>query len=168
MSHHRSSGAGFSLLEIIVVTAIIGVIASIILVALSGVRAKGRDAKRKIEIAQIGRFMSGASCFMPQSGAGEYDLVPLASELAARYPQYAQYVSNVPRDPSVGTEIESYYRYMVSEDGLKCALWANLENADEPVTNFRISAPTAGGGTGVFEGGVEGWNGTTKYYQVSN
>jgi prepilin-type N-terminal cleavage/methylation domain-containing protein len=49
----RIVGRGFTLVEILVVIAIIGILASIIMASLSTARAKGRDAKRLSDIKQI-------------------------------------------------------------------------------------------------------------------
>jgi hypothetical protein len=89
-------------------------------------------------------------------------------ELKVKYPQYAQYASLSPKDPRVGTDTQSYYHYIVTSDGQKCALYANLESKDEKVTLTGLSAPTAGGGTGVLQTLSVGWNGTDRYYQISN
>lgn len=149
------------------VIGIIAILASIILVSLSNVRKRARDVKRKAEISQIGRFLSGSSCYLPDAGGGDYDLAPLVDEFKIKYPQYADRIPQTPRDPRLGTEAESYYRYIVTGDGLKCALYANLEFEEEKVTLAGINSPTAGGGTGVFQATTEGWNGSTKYFQAS-
>ncbi len=49
----RSTAKGFSLIELLVVIAIIGLLASIVMVSLSGARAKSRDAKRQADIKNI-------------------------------------------------------------------------------------------------------------------
>jgi len=157
---------GFTLIETIIVVAIIGILSTFILVSLFGTRQKARDAKRKLEISQIGRFLTTA-CYLPESGAGEYDLISLANELLIKYPQYSNYFAQIPRDPKTGTETESKYIYTVNAEGTKCALYANLENENETPT-LTITVPAPGGGTGVLKADNPGWNGTSFYFQVSN
>jgi len=157
---------GFTLIEILVVVAIIGTLAFILLPNFASGRAKARDARRKAEISQLGRLIS-LSCFTPQDGPGEYDIATLVPEIKTKYPQASQWFTQIPKDPSLGTEDEAKYKYVVNAAG-KCAVYANLEDDGQKVTLPALSAPTAGGGTGVLEGSSDGWNGTSKYFQVSN
>lgn len=165
-SMKKQTGA-FTLIETLIVVGIIGIIASIILVSLVTGRDKARDAKRKVELSQIGRFLT-YSCYLPDSGDGEYDFADIIDELKVKYPKYADTLKTTPKDPRVGTDAETFYKYIVIDNGAKCAMYANLENEDEPVTLTGISVPTPKGGTGVFDALGLGWNGTIKYFQVSN
>ena len=157
---------GFTLIETIVVIAIIGILATIILLPLFKVRNKASDAKRKMEITQIGKYLT-SSCYLPDAGEGIYDLVDLTNEIFRKNPEYRQYLSTIPKDPKTGTETESKYIYIVNDDGSKCTLYANLENPNEPVT-LSITVPTPGGGVGVLRATSDGWNGTPLYFQYSN
>ena len=159
--------SGFTLIEILVVIAIIGLLATASIVYLTPALKKGRDSKRKNDLAQIGRFLS-LSCYLPDAGDGEYDLAGLIQEFKIKNPQYANFLAQTPKDPSKGDDTQSYYYYKVIDNGTKCALYANLENNNEPVTLPAIFAPTPGGGSGVLKADTAGWNGTDKYFQYSN
>lgn len=160
------SKKSFTLTETLIVIAIIGMLATIIIIALVGVRDKARDAKRKAEVTQVGRIF-GVGCYMPDGGPEQqYDLVPLVVELRVKYPEYSKFISTIPKDPKTGTETESKYIYIVSTDGKKCAVYANLEYSKEPIT-LTITTPTPGGGTGVLEAEEPGWNNTPLYFQYS-
>lgn len=154
---------GFTLIELMVVVAIIAILSSIAVISLNDARIKGRDAARKVEISQVGRILTVA-CPIPTLGAGDYDMSQVAAPLIAQYPQYASYIGNI-RDPRASGS-DSGYRYVVTAEG-KCALYANLERTTEGVI-LPITTPTPGGGTGVFQSLTEGPNGSNKYFQVSN
>ncbi len=158
---------GFTLMEILVVIGIIGLLAAISVVLLTPALKKGRDAKRKNDLAQIGRFLS-LSCYSPDAGDGEYDLASLFEEIKIKNPQISNFIKSSPKDPLIGTDSQSFYIYKITDGGKKCVLYANLENNGEPITLPSISAPTPGGGTGVYEAGAAGWNNTAKFFQFSN
>src|SRR3989338_9791610 len=155
---------GFTLIEIIVVVAIIGLLSALSAVALSQAMKKGRDGKRKNDVSKIGRLFS-LSCYLPNAGAGEYDLEELFQEIKTKNPQITNFLKSAPRDPSVVTDSRSYYIYKVTARGDKCAIAANLESNGEKVTLPLINALTPGGGSGVFRSNAVGWNKTDKYFQ---
>lgn len=158
---------GFSLIEILAVIAIIGLLAAASVVFLMPAIKKGRDTKRKNDLAQIGRFLS-ASCYLPEAGDGEYDLADLIQEFKIKNPQYAGYLSKTPKDPAKGNDTQSYYYYKVINSGAKCVLFANLENQAEPITLPALTSPTPGAGSGVLQSDTAGWNNTDKFFQFSN
>ncbi len=49
----KNRNLGFTLIEILVVVAIIGMISAVVMVSLRTARAKGRDAKRKSDLVQL-------------------------------------------------------------------------------------------------------------------
>lgn len=159
--------SAFTFIEILISIAIIGILATMAGLAMVPIRHKAKDTKRKSEISQIGRFLS-INCYLPNAGNGEYDLRDLINEFKMRYPQYANSVPSDVKDPKSGTKEKSFYKYIVKDDGDGCVLYANLESESEQVTLPDISVPTTKKGLGVFQASSPGWNGSTKYFQVSN
>lgn len=161
---NRIRPRGFSLIEILVVVGIIAVVATIALVALGPVRRGARDQKRITDLTTMGRFLLAGECYVPVGGAGDYDLQVLYNEIIASRPQLAQAISRAPRDPRLGTDESSGYKYIYSTGA--CALYANLENAGAAITLSQLSAPTAGPHVGTLQAAVIGPNGSDRYYQI--
>lgn len=154
------------MIELMVAITIIGLLAAITFSYLGGARGQAGDAKRFNDINQLGKLLAFA-CPVPAGGPGEYDLSDLIIELKAKYPQYANSVPSNMYDPKTGNPSVTNYKYIVNSDG-NCVLYANLQEGNEDVTLHGISAPTPGGGKGVFESATTGWNGSQKYFQISN
>ena len=157
--------SGFTLIEILITIGIVALLSAVVFLYTAGFISKARDSKRKAEISEFGRALL-ISCYIPDAGPGIYALGQLYPELIVKYPQISNYMAQIPHDPN-GNNSTTLYMYSVNADK-KCALYANLENNSEPVTLPEVSAPGPGGGTGVLDAGTNGWNGSSKYFQVVN
>lgn len=166
MYNETMKNKAFTLIELLVAVGILGVLASIVFVALAPGRIRARDTVRETQLNLIGRFLTAVSCHTPTSGAGDYDLKEIFDEIVLENEEAAKFLTSVPRDPRLGTDTESGFRYLYNSDG-HCALYANLESDEAAVTLPSLTEPTAGGGRGVLEAATEGPNGSKKYYQIS-
>ena len=85
----RSKNKGFTLLELLVTIAIIGILATIIMASLSTAKAKGRDARRAADIKQIQQAVEN---YFENNSAYPADIASLST-----------YLTSVPQDPSGGS-----------------------------------------------------------------
>lgn len=160
---------GFTLVELLVAVGIIGVLASVSVVSVNSVRAKGRDAKRVSEVKQMqtaleAYFSNSASASYPVVAAkidklGE-TLVQLCN-VPAGFATTANTAGNcgvagnapifmqkVPRDPSNGASIggNAYEYTYESKDA------ANAACTTAPCTSYEIGFRLEGGTGGLAAG----------------
>ncbi len=143
------SAKGFTLIELLVVIAIIGLLASIIMVSLSGAKAKSRDAKRQADIKNIQLALT-----LYYTDNGMYPLnIYAAAGTAPGGGLAPTYLPTVPRDPnssaacadSSGTTCYKYVAYTPGTTGGS----ANCNATTFPPASYHLGASmedTTGGG----------------------
>ncbi len=125
-----SKARGFTLLEILVVMAIIGILASIITVALTGGRNKGRDARRVADIKNLQVALNSylnANDTYPSVGTDDtgYAITTLQTALVPAY------LPKIPQDPLYPgvSAVAGDYQYVRGPSGLSYGIWVYLETA---------------------------------------
>ena len=114
------SKKGFTFIEMLVVVAIIGVLASIGVAVYSSANKKSRDGKRKADIEQI---RSALEMYRAENG----DYPTTAEGLSALE---SDYINEVPHDPKcpAGSCATGFSDYSYSSDGSTYTLSADLES----------------------------------------
>jgi prepilin-type N-terminal cleavage/methylation domain-containing protein len=104
--------SGFTLVELLVVVAIIALLSSVVLASLTGARQKGRDAKRVADIKQLQLALE-----LYYDANSSY---PSATDLSGGILVTNGYIAVMPVDPTnTGSETYSYYAGIKS-DGTAC------------------------------------------------
>jgi len=112
---------GFTLIELLVVISIIGILTTIVMVNVAGVRERARDAQRKSDISQIQKAleMYKGNQSPPQYPESLSDLV-------------SDYLPFLLADPTTDWTDYSYVRARVEGDNLTYQITACLENKSDP------------------------------------
>lgn len=126
----QNNEQGFTLIELLIVITILGLISTVILVGLGGVRASGRDTRRVADLRQVQNALEiyfDRNRTYPQASGGTETarLDNLESTLRS-----AGIVTSLSRDPLNRTPY--FYDYQDANSGLNYILKVTLENSNNP------------------------------------
>lgn len=167
---------GFTLIELLIVIVIIGILATLAIVAYNASQQKGRDVKRKSDLDSFKKALemyksdtkqasyypkegaSAASC----DGGGTGPCVPLTAMIQQDTDPKYVFIKKIPKDPS--TKKDYYYKASKSDgtdcttpttnapaDAVNCTTYkmiACLENPSDPQKDTTIDATACGTWTG--------------------
>ena len=128
---------GFTLIEMLIVIAIIGILASVVLVGLGPVQKQGRDARR---ISDLRQTQNGLELYFNKNG--RYPAATDWPSLKTALIGGSIGVSNVPSDPR---NVAPYqYQYATNATGDSYVLGAQLEDVNNPALNDDVDSTVLG------------------------
>lgn len=139
MKKNISKQKGFTLLELLIVVAIIGLLASMILVGLSSFRTKGRDARRVADLRQI---QNGLEIYYTKNlryPAASGDALSTWGALSGALSSVG--IKQTPQDP-LGTA--SSYAYAVDTGGQSYVLMTTMEDPENNILSTDIDGTIYG------------------------
>lgn len=130
--------AGFTLLELMVVIAVMGTIMALSAGSFVSSQVKSRDARRKSDLTQIGKalefYLNDHRRYPPHSAGGEVagcgsdNQSPCAWGDAFEDASGTIYMERIPGETKSGRQ----YVYQASSDGQAYQLFVRLENTNDP------------------------------------
>lgn len=96
-SKSMSRNEGFTLIELLVVITIIGILSTMVLVSMGGVRAKARDAKRESDLRQI--VLAMELDYSDDELYSQYTVDEWKAATSQIPKATGKYLSPIPRDP---------------------------------------------------------------------
>jgi type II secretion system protein G len=154
----------FTLIELLVVIAIIGLLASIVLVALNSARAKSRDAKR---VADLRELQSALELYYTDNGVypqTSCESPPGGAQSACWSTFLSSYVGSMPTDPlNVNATYGYYYSGKVQPNAGGCG-YTHTGSDNNYILTTRLENPSAFPGS--CPSGFSGWNNGSLNYIV--
>lgn len=140
----RKSQKGFTLIEILIVVAIIGILASVALVGLRPVQSKGRDARRISDLRQV-----QAALELYFSKNGQYPAATDWCALTTTLTGASIGVSKVPNDPTApstcsGSDTRNYKYGTSGTPANNYVVGATLEDTANSVLNDDLDGTVNG------------------------
>ena len=137
--------SGFTIIELLIVVALIAVMASFAVIRFTGPPAKARDSRRQSDIKQYQNSLelySSRSNNLYPIRTSTTDPSSLCTILVNR--------SNCPQDPKTGWEV---YHYQSNASGTSYVLWARMERqASSSISEYYILC--SGGQAGIRAGAL--------------
>ncbi len=127
MKYKHKHYEGFTLIEILVVVAVIGLLAAVITVALKSARASARDTKRKDDIGQVRKAIDlyyQEYGIYPSTSVGTG---PTALSDSLFVQGLSQFIQRVPKDPACLSGTACDYQYILNSGQTAYAIYIPFE-----------------------------------------